>query len=223
MPLTHVIRSSVGRKMIMAATGVCLFGFVVAHLLGNLSIYFGSDAINAYARHLHQLEPLLWVFRAGLLGAFALHALFGILLTLENRRARPTPYARKTHQRSSLAGRTMIYSGLLLAAFVGFHLLHFTFRTIGVKVAPLLDGLPDVFAMLVANFERTGFAVAYLAAMVVLFFHLSHGFASIFQTIGLNNESSLPWLQRASRVLAVLLAGGFVSIPLLIFFGLVIK
>lgn len=223
MPLKDLICSPVGRKLFMAATGLVLFGFVVAHLLGNLSIYLGADGINTYAEHLHQLEPLLWVFRIGLLAAFGLHVLFGTMLTLENRRARPIAYQRKQHRRSTLAGRTMIYSGLLLAAFIGFHLLHFTFRTIGVKVAPLLDGLPDVFAMLVANFERTGFAVAYLAAMVVLFFHLSHGFASIFQTIGLNNESSLPWLQRASRVLAMLLAGGFVSIPLLIFFGLVIK
>lgn len=95
MPLKHLIRSAVGRKLFMAVTGLILFGFVVAHLLGNLSIYLGADGINAYARHLHQLEPLLWVFRLGLLAAVGLHVLFGIIMTLENRSARPVAYKRK--------------------------------------------------------------------------------------------------------------------------------
>lgn len=223
MPLSRLIRSTVGRKLFMAATGFILFGFVVAHLLGNLTIYFGADAINAYSRHLREIEPLLWIFRAGLLGAFALHVVFGSILALENRRARPVAYARKAHQRSTLSGRTMIYSGLLLAVFIGFHLLHFTFRTIGPEATMLAGDLPDVFQMVVDSFRQAGFALAYLVAMVVLFFHLSHGFGSMFQTVGLNNETSLPRLERSSRILATLLAAGFVSIPVLIFFCLVIK
>jgi succinate dehydrogenase / fumarate reductase cytochrome b subunit len=223
MPLKHLIRSAVGRKLFMMATGFILFGFVVAHLLGNLSIYLGADGINAYARHLHQLEPLLWVFRLGLLGAVALHVLFGITLTLENRSARPVAYKRKKHPRSSIAGRTMIYSGLLLAAFIGFHLLHFTFRTIGPQIEMLDGNLPNVFRMIVDSFSQAGYALAYVVAMTVLFFHISHGFASLFQTSGLNNEVTLPWLGRLSRAVAIMLAAGFVSIPVLIFFGLVIK
>ncbi len=223
MPLKHLIRSAVGRKLFMAATGFILFGFVVAHLLGNLSIYLGADGINAYARHLHQLEPLLWVFRLGLLAAVGLHVLFGIILTLENRSARPVAYKRKKHPRSSLAGRTMIYSGLLLATFIGLHLLHFTFRTIGPQIEMLNGDMPNVFRMIVDSFRQAGYALTYVAAMTVLFFHISHGFASLFQTSGINNEVTLPWLGRLSRTVAIILAAGFVSIPVLIFFGLVIK
>ena len=223
MPLKHVIHSAVGRKLFMAATGLILFGFVVAHLLGNLSIYLGSDGINAYARHLRQLGPLLWVFRLGLLGAAALHVLFGITLTLENRRARPVAYIRKKHLRSSVASRTMIYSGLLLAIFIGFHLLHFTFHAIGPHLEQVDGGAINVFRMIVDSFGQAGYASVYVLAMVVLFFHISHGFASLFQTAGLNNDLALPWLGRLSRVIAVILAAGYVSIPILIFFGLVIK
>jgi succinate dehydrogenase / fumarate reductase cytochrome b subunit len=223
MPLKHLIRSAVGRKLFMATTGFILFGFVVAHLLGNLSIYLGAEGINAYARHLHQLEPLLWGFRFGLLGAVALHVLFGITLTLENRSARPVAYKRKKHPRSSLAGRTMIYSGLLLATFIVFHLLHFTFRTIGPQIEMLNGDLPNVFRMVIDSFRQAGYALAYVIAMTVLFFHISHGFASLFQTSGINNEVTLPWLGRLSRAVAIILAAGFVSIPVLIFFDLVIK
>jgi succinate dehydrogenase / fumarate reductase cytochrome b subunit len=223
MPLKDLIRSAVGRKLFMAITGFILFGFVVAHLLGNLSIYLGANGINAYAEHLHQLEPLLWVFRIGLLVAFGLHVFFGSILTLENWKARPIVYKRKKHQRSTLAGRTMIYTGLLLALFVGFHLLHFTFRLIGPETEILAGGLPNVFLMVLESFRQVGFALAYLVAMTILFFHLSHGFASLFQTTGLNNDVASPWLERLSRAIAVALAAGFVSIPVLIFFGLVIK
>jgi succinate dehydrogenase / fumarate reductase cytochrome b subunit len=223
MPLKDLICSAVGRKLLMAATGFVLFGFVVAHLLGNLSIYLGADGINTYAEHLHDLAPLLWVFRAGLLAAFGLHVAFGIILTLENRRARPVAYKVKKHRSSTLAGRTMIYSGLLLAAFIVFHLLHFTFRIIGPQIDMLESGMPNVFLMVVDSFRQSGFALAYLVAMTVLFFHLGHGFASLFQSTGLNNDVALPWLQRLSRAIAVVLAAGFVSIPVLIFFDLVIK
>jgi succinate dehydrogenase / fumarate reductase cytochrome b subunit len=122
----------------------------------------------------------------------------------------------------------MIYSGLLLAAFIAFHLLHFTFRTIGPPVEILEGHLPNVFRMIVDNFKQdsfsqAGYPLAYAVAMTVLFFHISHGFASLFQTLGINNEKVLPWLGRLSQTIAVLLAAGFVSIPVLIFFDLVIK
>ncbi|APG45059.1 MAG: succinate dehydrogenase cytochrome b subunit [Syntrophotalea acetylenica] len=223
MPLNDMIRSAVGRKLFMAATGVALLGFVAAHLLGNLTIYLGPEGINTYAEHLHAVGMLLWVFRAGLLIAFGLHVAFGIVLTLENRRARPITYKRKNHQRSSMAGRTMIYSGALLGIFVGFHLLHFTFHAIGPPIEVLNSGLPNVFLMIVENFRHFGFALAYIIAMAALFFHLSHGFASLFQTAGLNNDATLPWLQRLSYVVAALIAAGFASIPVLIYSGLVIK
>jgi succinate dehydrogenase / fumarate reductase cytochrome b subunit len=223
MPLKHVIRSAVGRKLFMAATGIILFGFVVAHLLGNLSIYLGPEGINAYARQLHQLGPILWIFRLGLIGAAALHVLFGITLTLESRRARPVAYIRKKHLRSTLAGRTMIYSGLILATFIVFHLLHFTFRAIGPQIEMLDGGVVNVYRMIVDSFRQVGYTLAYVVAMVVLFFHISHGFASLFQTMGMNNDVTLPWMGRMSRIIAVILAAGYVSIPTLIFLGLVIK
>lgn len=111
----------------------------------------------------------------------------------------------------------MIYSGLLLAIFIGFHLLHFTFRTIGPQIEMLNGDLPNVFRMIVDSFRQVGYALTYVVAMTVLFFHISHGFASLFQTSGINNEVTLPWLGRLSHAVAIILAAGFASIPVLIF------
>jgi succinate dehydrogenase / fumarate reductase cytochrome b subunit len=222
MSLSNLYRGPVGRKIVMAATGLMLIGFIIAHLLGNITIYLGANGINAYAMHLHQFGPLLWVFRLGLLAIFATHVLFGVLLTLENRRARPVAYRKKRYQRTTLAGRTMIYTGLVLAAFIAGHLLHFTFRAVGPEHALLLDAQqrPDVYRMVVLSFRQVGYALAYAVAMGALFLHLGHGFGSLLQTFGLNNERSLPVTGRVSQGFGLLLLLGFVSIPALIFFGI---
>ncbi len=218
-----LIRSSVGRKLLMAVSGLLLIGFVIAHLLGNFTIFLGADGINAYAVHLRSLGPLLWVFRIGLLIAFAVHVGFGIWLTLENRAARPVAYARKKTLRATLAGETMIYSGLALVFFIVYHLLHFTFHVTNPDISHFIDaaGRADIFRMVVLSFRKLYIVPIYLAGMTALLLHTSHGIGSLFQTLGANNDQTLPLIGRMSLLGALLLALGFSSIPVLIFFGFV--
>src|SRR6266702_124843 len=126
--ISDFCHSSVGRKMIVAGTGVILILFVIGHLLGNLQIFLGPDWINAYSQHLRDLGPLLWLIRAFLLIAVVLHIYFTILLAIENRRARPEPYIDKRYVKATFASRHMVMSGLIVLAFIIYHLAHFTVR-----------------------------------------------------------------------------------------------
>jgi succinate dehydrogenase cytochrome b subunit len=224
MQLMKLFRSSVGRKLFMACSGLMLAGFVAAHLLGNTTLFAGSAAINAYAEQLHKLGPVLWVFRLGLLGALLVHVTFGIWLTLQNRAAKPMGYAKKAVQSTTLAAETMIYSGLTLLAFVVYHLLHFTLRKVGLDPSLFSDaaGQVDVFRMVVLSFQQWPLVLLYAGGLAALFLHLSHGISSTFQTLGACNEHLLPLLRRAGLVAALALLTGYLSIPLLTYFGLVI-
>src|SRR5207237_9250378 len=121
-------RASVGKKFIVAITGVVLIAFVVGHLLGNLQIFLGQDCVNSYAEHLRQLGPVLWIIRAFLLLNVLLHIFYTISLALENRRARPVSYKKKEHVKATFASRSMALSGLIVLAFIIYHLAHFTVR-----------------------------------------------------------------------------------------------
>lgn len=223
MQLMQLFRSSVGRKLFMACSGLMLAGFVAAHLLGNMTLFAGSAAINAYAEQLHKLGPVLWIFRFGLLGALLVHVTFGIWLTLQNRAAKPIGYAKKTVQSTTLAAETMIYSGLALLAFVSYHLLHFTLRKVGLDPSLFSgpSGQVDVFRMVVLSFQQWPLVLLYAGGLTALFLHLSHGISSIFQTLGACNDQLLPLLRRAGLVAALALLVGYLSIPLLTFFGFV--
>lgn len=223
MQLMHLFRSSVGRKLFMAASGLLLGGFVITHLLGNMTLFAGSAAINAYAAQLHQLGPVLWIFRLGMLAAALCHIAFGIWLTLQNRAAKPMGYAKKNLQSTTLAAETMIYSGLALLAFVVFHLLHFTLRKVGLDPALYTDpaGTVDVFRMVVLSFHQLPLVAVYAGGLMALFVHLSHGISSLFQTLGACNEHLLPLLRRAGLLAAAAVLIGYLSIPLLTYFGLV--
>lgn len=219
----QMIRSSVGRKIVMAVTGLILISFVVVHLLGNSSIFVGPDGINSYAEHLHSLGPLVWVFRLVMLAVFGAHIIFGIQLTLENRTATPVAYAQKSRLKTTFAAETMIVTGLLLIAFVLYHLLHFTVRVTNPDISHLVDavGRPDVFAMVVGSFQHFFISLVYVAAMAMLFLHVSHGFQSFIQTLGLNNDKTLPVVGNVSKGVALVLLVGYISIPVLILVGLV--
>jgi len=223
MQIMQLFRSSVGRKLFMACSGLILAGFVGAHLLGNTTLFAGSAAINAYAEQLHKLGPVLWVFRLGLLSALLVHMTFGIWLTLQNRAAKPMGYAKKTTQSTTLAAETMIYSGLALLTFAAYHLLHFTLRKVGLDPSLFSEatGQIDVFRMVVLSFQQWPLALLYAGGLTALFLHLSHGISSIFQTLGACNEHLLPLLRRAGFVAALALAASYLSIPLLTYFGLV--
>ncbi len=206
----------------MACSGLMLAGFVAVHLLGNTTLFAGSAAINAYAEQLHKLGPLLYVFRLGLLTAALVHICFGIWLTLQNRAAKPVGYVKKNVQSTTLAAETMIYSGLVLLAFIVFHLLHFTLRQVGLDPSLFSSaGQVDVYQMVVLSFQQWSLTLPYVAGLAALFLHLSHGISSTFQTLGACNDRLLALLRRAGLLAALALLLGYLSIPLLTFFGFV--
>jgi succinate dehydrogenase / fumarate reductase cytochrome b subunit len=220
----RLLSDSIGRKAVMAITGLIMVLFVVGHLLGNLTIFAGQDGINSYAEHLHALALIVWPTRAVLVLAVLLHATFAIQLALENRTARPTGYAVDRTLSATFAGRTMIYTGLIMATFVLFHLLHFTFRvTPGVVVGEDAQGRADVFTMVVSAFRNAPTALLYVAAMAALFLHLSHGAQSILQSLGLSNDKTRPPLGLSGRALSSILLVGFGAIPVLVFIGVVAR
>jgi succinate dehydrogenase / fumarate reductase cytochrome b subunit len=219
----QLTQSSVGRKIIMAVTGIVLVAFVCVHLLGNSSVFVGADAINAYAQKLHSLGPFVWVFRLVMLAAFAIHIVFGIQLTLENRAATPEKNVQVKRLKTGFGAETMIVSGGVLFVFVVYHLLHFTARVTNPEIyVPLGDhGMVDVYFMLVNGFKSTLPVIAYAIGMVCLFLHVSHGFQSLFQTLGLSNDKSLPVVGMISKLVGFVLLAGYISIPLLIVAGLI--
>ena len=220
-------RSSIGGKVTMAVTGLMLFGFVVMHLLGNLQLFQGAEKLNAYAKWLHDLGPLLWVARIGLLAVFVLHVLTGIRLARANRAARPVAYHRPGTVQASMASRSMVLSGLSVLAFVVYHLAHFTFEvgalTPGFERDVTIDGVQakNVYAMVTTSFANPAIVAAYAVFQVVLFLHLSHGVQSLAQTLGLQHKRYTPMIKTTSFVLALAIAGGNLLLALSVQLGLV--
>ena len=214
--LLRGLRSSLGTKYLMALSGVALLLFVLAHMAGNLLVFAGQDALNSYAAGLQDLGPLLWVARIGLLGIFALHVSCAWRLTRQNQAARPVAYDVNEPLRSTYASRTMLMSGLIIMAFVVFHLLHLTLGVTHPEHHKLLDevGRPDVYSMVVLGFREVPIAVAYLVAMALLGMHLSHGIASLFQSLGLNAPKYRPVVTCVGRGIAALIVLGNCSMPL---------
>lgn len=219
-----LLTSSVGRKVLMAVSGFFLLGFVVAHLIGNSTIFAGSGWINAYAEHLKDLGPFVWVFRAFMLFMLLVHMFFGVTLTLENWGANPGKYAVSKKLKVTFASRTMIWTGLLLLAFIIYHLLQFTFHaTPDVVLAADEMGRFDVFTMVLNSFRVTLIAVMYILAMIVLFLHTSHGIQSFLQTLGLSNDNLQPKYTLAGKLLSTIFLVGFGAIPVLILTGMITK
>lgn len=216
-------RSSIGGKTTMAVTGVLLFLFVIAHLLGNLQIFAGPKALNDYAKMLHDLGPLLWVARIGLLAIFALHVITAIRLSKANKAARPVAYAKESTVQASFASRSMLFSGLSLLAFVVYHLMHFTVGAVHADDVALKGADFNVYAMVVASFSRESVVIAYVAFQVLLFLHLNHGLQSFAQTLGWNHARYTPMVKSLSSVLAAAIAGGNILIALAPMLGLVQK
>lgn len=210
--------------MIVAITGVILILFVIGHLLGNLQIFLGPEWINAYSQHLRDLGPLLWLIRIILLATVLLHIYFTILLAIENRRARPNAYKDRDYVKATWASRHMVVSGLVVLAFIIFHLLHFTARKFNPQF-PLLKLDPlnryDVFSMMVYGFQNYYVSGFYILGLFLLTLHLSHGSSSFFQSLGLNNKKLTPRLATAGRILAWLLFLGYAAIPVAILLGLI--
>lgn len=208
--------------MIVAVTGLILILFVIGHLLGNLQIFLGPEWVNGYAEHLRELGMLLWVVRVGLLLTVLVHIYYTVRLAVENRRARPSRYQRKDTVKATFASRSMVLSGLVLFAFIIYHILHFTVRATDPRFNTLpLDPLNhyDVYSMMIYGFQSPLVSGFYVLSMFLLALHLSHGSSSFFQSLGLNNQKLAPRLARSGRVFAWLLFVGYSSIPAAVLLG----
>jgi succinate dehydrogenase / fumarate reductase cytochrome b subunit len=216
-----IFRSSLGKKYVMALTGAALFGFVIVHMLGNLQLFLGRDAINGYAKFLKSKPGLLWSARLGLLLLVILHIWAAIKLALENRAARSHPYSQTRWVAASYASRTMVWSGFIILAFVIYHLMHFTFGTIDANYLELRDplGRHDVYRMMIEGFSHPLVSLFYIVAMGLLCLHLSHGVSSLFQSIGWRDGCVRLLVDWFARISALIIFIGNCSIPVAILFG----
>jgi len=216
--------SSVGKKMVVALSALGLMGFLIGHLAGNLLIFRGPEAINTYAAKLHELGPLLWVARIGLLGLVGVHVVATLQLAAGNRAARPSEYLAPATLRATVSSRIMVLSGLTILAFVIYHLLHFTVGNLhgfydGDGAYRLPDGRQNVYKMMVTGFGVWFNSVFYILAMGLLCSHLSHGVSSVFQTLGVTTPRTRPVIAAAGWVFALVICGGFISIPVAVLAG----
>lgn len=229
-PVGALFGSSLGRKYLMAVSGLALFGFVVAHLIGNLQVFLGPEQINAYGHFLQSKPELVWTARIGLLVMVAVHIWTALRLAAENRAARPQGYAETKLPGASYAARTMLVSGLVILTFIVYHLLHFTVQVKGVNLtgvdfAALQDGQRrhDVYNMMITGFSQPVVALFYVGSMALLSLHLSHGVASMFQSLGWKNKKYGRWIDRFALLAAGFLIVGYSSIPIAVLTGILKK
>src|SRR5687767_10793145 len=228
--LQGLFKSSLGKKYIMAVSGLALFLFVVAHMLGNLQIFLGPEAINKYGYFLQSKPELVWAARIGLLVMVILHIWAAIKLSAENRAARPANYGNYKPVGSSYASRTMLVSGLVILAFIIYHLLHFTVQTEGINFAStdfktLHDAKQrhDIYNMMVIGFSQPLVSIFYIVSMGLLSLHLSHGVSSMFQSLGWKNERYGRAIDRFALIAAAVLIVGYSAIPIAVMFGVLKK
>ena len=218
--------SSIGKKTVVALTGIVLVLFVIGHMVGNLTVFFGPDAINSYAMHLRDLGPLLWLIRCVMLGTVVLHIWFTMLLWKENLAAHPQKYAVFAPIKTTVFARTMRLTGLILLAFIVFHLAHFTLLLVDPGYASYhtnLHGIEvhDVYRMVIVGFRNPFVSIFYIISLALLAFHLSHGIGSLFQTLGVTDQKLRLLYETGAQILAWVLFVGYIAIPVsVLFFGL---
>jgi succinate dehydrogenase / fumarate reductase, cytochrome b subunit len=207
--------SSNGKKVVMAVTGVILFGFVLGHMVGNLQVYEGPEVFNNYARFLRLFPIALWVVRLTLLTSVVFHITATVQLALRKKKARPVAYSKKESIASTYSSRTMYWSGPIILAFVIYHLLQFTFGVVGIPDYQEANTYQNV----VTGFQQPVVSIFYIIAMILLCLHLRHGVWSALQTVGINHPRYTPILRFLATAVALLVAIGFISIPLSILIG----
>jgi succinate dehydrogenase / fumarate reductase, cytochrome b subunit len=205
-----------GKKAVMAASGVVLAAFVAGHLLGNLQIFLGPDRFNSYARTLRSLPELLWPVRIALLVSVVLHIWSSVQLAVVKSEARPIGYVRTKSTASTYASRTMYMSGPILAVFIVYHLMQFTF---GVGGTPYME--TDAYGNVINGFRVPAVSLFYIVAMGLLCLHLRHGLSSIVQSLGLSHPRYTPRLKTIAVIVATLIFLGFVSIPVAVLAGVI--
>ena len=205
MWLVNNLSSSIGKKGLMAASGLLLSLFLLAHMLGNFTTFLGREAFNAYAARLHALGPLLHLFELVLVAAFLLHVTTAVVLFLQNLLSRPTRYAVSKTKGRSLATRLMPYTGLLTFVFLCIHLANFHFASVKLPVADAVR----------LQLHKPGYALFYMLSVVGVATHSSHGLWSLFQSVGCNHPKYNPWLEKGAAALSVVIGAVFFLIPLL--------
>jgi len=211
------LSSSIGKKIVMAVTGAALFGFVVAHMVGNLQVFLGREAMNAYAVSLRELlhGAGLWMARGGLLAAVALHIWAATSLTLMNRAARPLGYRQRQDLASTYASRTMRWSGVILALFVVYHLMHLTWGNAHPNFRH-----DDVYHNFIVGFQQPLVSFFYIVAMIGLGLHMWHGVWSMMQTLGLNHPRYNPLRQGCAVLITLVVVLGNIAFPVAVLAGL---
>lgn len=231
--MLRIFGSSLGKKYVMAGTGIVLFGFVIMHMLGNLQIFLGPDTINAYGAFLKSQPELLWGARLGLLAMVVLHIGSAVALAAENRRARPVSYGEYKVVAASYASRTMLMSGVIVLVFIVYHLLHFTVAVPGVNLlqasaefpdADFLklrdsEGRHDVYRMMVLGYSNIWVSVFYIFGMALLCLHLSHGVSSMFQSLGVRTARAGRWIDGFATGSALVIFIGNSAIPIAVLLG----
>ena len=225
-PSTWIVtfyRSAIGKKAVMAVTGVFLFGWVFAHMVGNLKLYLGPEHMNEYAKWLRVMgapavpnDTLLWLVRIALIVAVWLHIQAATQLTLMNRRARPIAYSERDYVVATYAARTMRWGGVIILLFVIYHLLHLTFGTVHPSFVK-----DDVYHNVVAGFQVPWVAAFYIIANLALGLHLYHGLWSMFNSLGLNHQRFNQWRRYFAVVFALVITVGNVSFPIAVLMGFV--
>jgi len=214
-------RSAIGKKAVMAITGVILFGWVTAHMLGNMKLYLGQDHFNEYAKWLRVMgapamphSGLLWIGRAVLILCIAFHIHAMVALTLINRKARPVGYTDRDYEAASYASRTMRWGGVLILVFIIYHLLHLTFGTVHPNY---VEG--DPYHNVVSGFQVVWVSLFYILAQVALGMHLYHGLWSMFQSLGLNTPKFNAWRRVFATTFALVISLGNISFPIAVMAG----
>ena len=201
-----ILGSSVGKKMLMAVTGMGLIGFLTVHLIGNVMAFAGAEAFNGYAAKLHSLQPYLSVFNIGLAVLGLVHIVIGTILFFENLKARPTRYeVYKNPGGRTIGSNTMPYTGVLILIFVIFHLLKFTF--VDKSITP-------IYQLMAATFTNSLWVLLYVAAMIIVAVHISHGFWSMFQTFGINHPHHMPLIIKLGLLVTFVFGIGFGILPI---------
>lgn len=221
--LLSFYRSAIGKKMMMAVSGIILFGFVLAHMAGNLKLYMGAEAMNHYGEWLREIgQPALphgvalWIARIVLLAAVVVHIDAAVRLTIMNRKARPIGYKRQDYVQASYASRTMRWGGLIILLFVIYHLAHFTW---GSAHPDFRHGEP--YHNAVVGFSSPLISAIYIIANLALGLHLYHGLWSMFQSMGWNHPKFNPWRRKFAIAFALIVTLGNVSFPIAVLAGVV--
>lgn len=215
---TTFANSSLGKKFIMAITGSFLIIFLIIHLIGNITLFFGPDAFNGYVKTLDVIKPLIRIIELVLLSAFIFHIFNGVRLWWENKQARPVTYkVNGSTENSSLFSRTMFVSGSIIFIFLVLHLGTFFWR-FNVHDPDKLADIHQYYQIVVSFFQIWWYVLLYIIAMILLGFHLNHGFQSAFQTFGWNHKKYTPLIKKIGTAYAIIMAVGFASMPIYFFF-----